>query len=425
MATRTICIADSDAESSAAAESCLKELGFVTVVAATEDAVLQQFGSHTDLLVIDPTQTAISAESLLPKIPLEKKLPIVVVAQEGTREDAILAMKYGGVDWLEKPVDVDTWRACIQRVEQRTGKTFFEEGTTVIEPVTSRALVREIALRIKDGKVDLPEVPQVLRDLNILLQNLEVDADEVTKLVEKDPSLSARLVATANTAAYGGKNWEGRITDVKSTVVRLGNMAIRNLVTTAAVKGMFTFRSPAFKSVFEKMWRAHFMAACLSREIASALEMEDPEEAYLVGLMHNIGELFLLRVFGEFFQRQNNQLLSMDEVMEVVRTYHNVFGEALVRKWDLGDVFAYTNRHHHDLDEYVKDDPEHADNRKMLYLVNLANQLTQYAGLVYDKKSLAAPSLPDSYEALGLPPENREGLRDLSEKLSNQLNSEI
>ena len=115
----------------------------------------------------------------------------------------------------------------------------------------------------------------------------------------------------------------------------------------------------------------------------------------------------------------------MDEVMEVVRTYHNVFGEALVRKWDLGEVFAYTNRHHHDLDEYVKDDPENADNRKMLYLVNLANQLTQYAGLVYDKKSLAAPSLPDSYEALGLPPENREGLRDLSEKLSNQLNSEI
>ena len=56
------------------------------------------------------------------------------------------------------------------------------------------------------------------------------------------------------------------------------------------------------------MWRSHFLTACLCREIATAIESDDPEELYLMGLMHNIGELFLLRVLGEFFQKQNNQL---------------------------------------------------------------------------------------------------------------------
>ena len=95
-------------------------------------------------------------------------------------------------------------------------------------------------------------------------------------------------------------------------------------------------------------------------------KMEEPEEVFLIGLMHDIGELFLLRVFGELFQRQNNQILSMPEVLDMVRDYHCVFGEALMKKWDLGDVFCFVTRNHHNLEMYRKEDEETSQFRQMV-----------------------------------------------------------
>ena len=187
------------------------------------------------------------------------------------------------------------------------------------------------------------------------------------------------------------------------------------------IKNMFSFRSPAFKAVFEKMWRAHFMAACLARDVAEALGRDDSDEMYLLGLMHNIGELFLLRVFGELFQKQSNQLLSMDEVLTMVRDYHTVFGEGLVRKWNLGDTFAYVTRYHHDLNEYADTSPEKKDDRIRMYIVNLANQLALYAGCNYHKQAMPGPSLPESYEVLEMPTEARETLRDRSHALFSEV----
>jgi HD-like signal output (HDOD) protein len=416
----TICIADPDDGVSAKLEEILVSKGIRVVKSVDQASVQKVLASGVDALIIDTTAEAMMSAELIPHLGAQKT-PYLVIAAEATREDVIFAMRNGCLDWLPKPVEAEALLESLSRVENRTGKKLLSAIAADEPPPASRNLIRELARRIKDGNIDLPEVPQVLRELNVLLANLEVEADEVRNLIEKDPSLSARLVATANTAAYGGRNWEGRITDLKSTVTRLGNSAIRNLVQTEAIKEMFTFRSPAFKAVFDKMWRAQFMAACLAREIALALEMEDAEEVYLIGLMHNIGELFLLRVFGELFQKQNNQLLSMDEVLTMVREYHTVFGEALVRKWDLGESFAFTTRNHHDLDKYNEDDEENVQNRKLLYIVNLANQLAIYAGCSYHKQTMPGPSLPDSYAFLEMPPEARETLRDRANTLYQEL----
>ncbi len=424
MAKTTICIADPDGDVSASLDEILTQKGLESVKAVDAAGVLRMVSSGVDALIIDVTAEAMSASDLLPQL-AEQKTPYLAIAAEATAEATIFAMRNGCLDWLAKPVEEAELWAALARLEKRTGRSLLGGSAAVDEPPpASRNLIRVIARRIKEGNIDLPEVPQILRELNALLTNLEVEAEEVRVLIEKDPSLSARLVATANTAAYGGRNWEARITDLQSTVTRLGNAAIRNLVQTEAIKDMFTFRSPAFKSVFDKMWRAQFMSACLAREIAVALEMEEAEEVYLVGLMHNIGELFLLRVFGELFQKQNNQLLSMDEVLTMVRQYHTVFGEGLVRKWDLGESFAFTTRHHHDLDMYAAEDPENADNRKLLYIVNLANQLAIYAGASYHKKAMPGPSLPESYEFLKMPPEARERLRDRAHGLYQELITE-
>ena len=111
----------------------------------------------------------------------------------------------------------------------------------------------------------------------------------------------------------------------------------------------------------------------------------------------------------------------MDEVLEMVRDYHCVFGEGLMKKWDLGAHFSYVTRHHHSLDEYESDDPNSVEHRKMLHAINLADQLVIYVGADYHAKSLPGPPLPVSYEALGMPAEAKDKLRTRAETMFQEL----
>jgi HD-like signal output (HDOD) protein len=419
MAKRVVLLADPNEEDRTRMAEILSAIGLKSVFGVSNTEILAHCDGGADCVIIDPALDEIDQATLFAEFE-KRAIPVLVVLGGGDRDDVLLALRSGCIDWLEKPVESEAVRAALRRVSKRTNVSLVEDKQQSGSAI-GRALIKEIAKRIRDGNVDLPEVPDVVKELNALLSNLEVEAEEVRKIIERDPSLSARLVATVNTATYGGKYWEGRITDLQNCVTRLGNLAIRNLVQTEAMRGMFQFRSPAFKAVFEKMWRAQFMSACLARDVASAIEMEEPEEIYLIGLMHDIGELFLLRVFGELFQRQNNQILSMDEVLDMVRDYHCVFGEALMKKWDLGDVFCFVTRNHHDLEAYRSDDEESAAHRKMMHIVNLADQLVNYTGASYYSKPLPGPSLPDSYGALNVDAETKEKLRHKAEKMRADL----
>ena len=419
MSKRIIVIADSvEADRDRLAE-ILTAIGIKAVFAASNAEVFALVDAGAVCAIIDPMADAIDQQELFSE--LEKRTtPYFVVSAGGERDDVITALRHGCIDWLDKPVESEAVRTALRRLSKRANVELVEDKQQT-NSATGRALIKEIAKRIRDGNVDLPEIPDIVKQLNGLLANLEVEAEEVRKVIEQDPSLSARLIATVNTATYGGQYWKGRITDLQNCVTRLGNLAIRNLVQTESIRSMFHFRSPAFKSVFDKMWRAHFMSACLAREVAVAIEMENAEEVYLLGLMHNIGELFLLRVFGELFQRQNNQILSMDEVLDMVRDYHCVFGEALSKKWDLGDEFCFVTRHHHDLQAYRDQDESKTEFIRLMHVVNLADQLVDYAGASYYAKVLPAPGLQESYTALNVNAEAKEELRNRAESMYVEL----
>jgi len=420
VAQQVVLIADADETERNRLAEMLSGHGLKCIFAVTYDEVIARCDIGINCLVVDPDSAEINAKELFKEIDSRGSIPIFVTSSGGSREDVIQALQHGCLDWLSKPVDAAAVEEALRRVSKRTDTKLIADRASG-KALVGRALIKEIALRIREGNIDLPEVPTVVKELNEVLQNLESDAEEVRGVIEKDPSLSARLIATVNTATYGGNNWQGRITDLHSCVTRLGNLTIRNLVQTEAIKEMFQFRSPAFKAVFDKMWRAQFMSACLCRETALAVNLPEPEEMYLMALMHNIGELFLLRVFGEIFQRQNNQILSMDEVLEMVRDYHTVFGEGLMKKWDLGAHFSYVTRYHHDLEEYQKDDEENAEYRKMMHAINLADQLVIYVGADYHAKSLPGPPLPESYQALGVTPEAKDKLRTRAETMFQEL----
>jgi HD-like signal output (HDOD) protein len=410
MAKTTILIAESDDEQFERLKEIVVDLGLKPVRAVRAAEVFALFNAGVDLALINTLSADLGQDKFFETMEGLPKVAWLIESDKPSVEQLMNALRSGCCDWVERPCTAETFRKGLLRLERRHNRRVVTKSD-VAESPRSRALVKEIARRIREGNIDLPEVPKVIKDLNIALEDPEVEATKIVSIVEQDPSLAARVVSTANAATYGGQNWTKKIQDLTGAVTRMGNMAVRNLVQAEAIKEMFQFRSPAFKAIFDKMWQSHFLVAKIAREIYVQRGKELADEIYLQGLLHNIGELFLLRVFGEFFQKHNNQILSMDEVLGMVREWHTVFGAGLLKKWELSDDLEFVAKVHHTPAAYTDENttPERKD---VLYTVALACQLAEYAGRSYYSKSLYLPGIQECYDNLDMSSEAKDKLRD-------------
>ena len=133
--------------------------------------------------------------------------------------------------------------------------------------------------------------------------------------------------------------------------------------------------------------------------------------------------LSIRTIVGELFQRHNNQVLSMNDVLAVIREWHCVFGEGLMKKWDMGETFMQVARRHHDMEAFRGGDLD-PQVIKLMHVVNLGDQLTEIAGVTYYAKSLPGPSIQDSYEAIGCSMDKRDAFRIRAEEMRDELRDE-
>lgn len=394
MNKRTAVIADPDDRAAGELSKILDQLGLSAAICRTGADVMSRLEKGADVVFLDMKSADLKGAQVLQEVrERHAATPVVICTAEGRKEDVLFALRHGCMDWIDKPATKAGVSDALKRVARETRRQV--QAVSQAPPAAARGLIKEIVGRIRDGSIALPEMPRVLDELQRVLQNLQASPDEVLKVLEKDPAIAAKILATANTATYGGR---GRITDLKSACTRLGNRTISSIAQTAALRGMFSFRLPAFRQVFQKMWTGHCVAASLSRELAVEVTDTDPEEVYLVSLLHNSGEQFMLRVFAEIFQRQANQILSMEEVLGALRETHAVFGAGLAKKWNMGTLFELVAKHHHD---ETFDRPElDARTRRVLHLCNLADRLVEDKGLGFYPDTQPGPGIQASYDAL-------------------------
>ncbi|NJD06379.1 MAG: HDOD domain-containing protein [Methylococcaceae bacterium] len=140
----------------------------------------------------------------------------------------------------------------------------------------------EIGLRIRDA-----------------LNDPDCHVDAAAKLIQAEPALSAQVVAIANSAAY---NTSGRaITDVKTAVSRIGFATLRSLAAAHIVKHLAGVPTNAtIKALTDQLWRHTTHVAALCRTIARRVTRQNPESALFIGLVHEVGNFYLLSRAGEF-----------------------------------------------------------------------------------------------------------------------------
>jgi len=236
---------------------------------------------------------------------------------------------------------------------------------------------REALLEQIDQLDDIPSVEAIVQPLiGYLQQPLEnLDMQRVVDLISHDNSLAAQCLHMANSPLFG--RWQS-ITTTRGAVIALGLQRMRDVAVSCCVLKLMPEASGKNPVVF---WEHSLACALVCRRIAKRIGMKDPEQAYLAGLLHDIGFVVNLRVFPEEFYRSINiaseRRSTLHEVEEeCLNLSHCDTGKVIARKWNLASEIAEVISNHHRFSAL-------ADYPALTALVSVADRLCRLHGLGY------------------------------------------
>jgi HD-like signal output (HDOD) protein len=132
----------------------------------------------------------------------------------------------------------------------------------------------------------LPTLPTYVLDLNVLLAQPTVDLKKVGNVIRTDPSLTAQVLRLCNSALFGLRH---RVISIEQAAILVGTERLRTLVLTCSVMQFAGKRLP--KERLNTFWHHSFLSALLAERLAGQLHYCEKEQAYLGGLLHDIGQL--------------------------------------------------------------------------------------------------------------------------------------
>jgi HD-like signal output (HDOD) protein len=189
---------------------------------------------------------------------------------------------------------------------------------------------------LEGGRAALPLLPDVAAQALSLANNPSSTVREFSDLVMKDPPIAARFLATANSALYARGQ---TIRSVNDAVARIGLAASRDLIFQV-VYASSTAGLQHFQEHVQASFRRSVLCGVMCRIAVPALGL-DISDAYLCGLLHDIGESRVYRILAE-----SKSVPSAEDAAALVRKYHPRAGAELAMRWALPDDIVQVCRRH-------------------------------------------------------------------------------
>ncbi len=217
----------------------------------------------------------------------------------------------------------------------------FDEGIDIME-----AKVRDWHKVVEETR-GLPALDAVvIHVMNAVVE--ETSAKDLAEIIEKDSSVTARILKVINSAYYG---LSGHVSTVSHAVPLLGVQVVKNIVLTFSVLDVFSQNRKEGVN-FQKLWEHSFSTAVASRLLAGATNYPDTEEALVAGLLHDIGTLVLAKSEPVEWREALEESQKTGEPLADVEARrfgitHAELGALLAEKWQLPEILVAPIRYHH------------------------------------------------------------------------------
>lgn len=193
----------------------------------------------------------------------------------------------------------------------------------------------------------LPALPTVVMEIIESMGQDNLNGEQLADKLLSDPVLTAKTLRLANSSFYGVSR---QVSSVQEAVTILGLRTIRSMVISSALASSFQ-RDQCGSIDYDAFWRHAVGSALCARGIAKAIGM-DPELAFLVGLLHDVGQLALVTVaakaYGTVVQHQVEHGCQITQAeQDVLGVDHALIGGHVTTHWCFSpDVVAAVAQHH-------------------------------------------------------------------------------
>lgn len=255
---------------------------------------------------------------------------------------------------------------------------------------------------------NLPVLPEAISKLLQVVADVKSQAKDVSKIIERDPSLATRFMRQVNSPFYG---FSGRVSTIQHAVVIMGFDAVKNLAMGISIAKMS--RKGSDPVLDEKsFWEHSVGVGIVARYIAKEIGYPSPEEMLLAGLMHDIGKLILADNIPREYKRVIKEAKEKEEEIyksekKILGASHAELGEWFTKEHRFPPVLSACVGYHHE--------PNSQSSGKFIKAVRviyLADQLCKLQGIGWAGDSVCSGEIESVYEKIGLTSQTRKNVID-------------
>jgi HD-like signal output (HDOD) protein len=204
-------------------------------------------------------------------------------------------------------------------------------ASTPQERAAALAFLQKLAAEVSEGSIDLPCFPDVVIRISTALADPNTTVDHVVTIVGAEPRLAARILQTANSAAF---NTSGKpLTDLRSAITRLGHQMVHGTAMSYAMQQMKNESS--LRSIAEpliELWNKSIAVASICRIVARRTKV-NADAAFLTGLLHGIGDLYIMARAAT----QATGLGSGHSWLDLLLGWQASIGKAVLESWGFAE----------------------------------------------------------------------------------------
>ncbi len=195
-------------------------------------------------------------------------------------------------------------------------------------------------------ELQLPLFHPIALKLQQILKTSDFTIESVVSLILKDQALASQMLRLANSAFFSGLS---KVATIQEAVIRLGAKQVASIAMMANQEENYRFAVPELQGFAQSLWRHAMGCALGSRWLAEKGGYKSmAQEAFLGGLLHDIGKLFILKVIEKMLvTKQSGLRFSKALTREIMGAIHCESGYSLLQKWNLPDAYCVIVRDHH------------------------------------------------------------------------------
>jgi HD-like signal output (HDOD) protein len=199
-----------------------------------------------------------------------------------------------------------------------------------------QAVAAEVFAALDSGRLELPTLPDMALKIRKMIDDPNVSAEAIIRLLSTDPAISAQIIKTANSAAFS----QGKpVNELRTAVSRLGYRMLHNMVMLITMSNIFKADSPVINQKLKNLWDHSREVAANSYVLALHQKHLKPEQAMLAGLVHGLGAIPIC-----LFADRHHPRLDQETLESLIRKFHTQVGARLLGSWnfpaEIVDVIA-------------------------------------------------------------------------------------